>query len=166
MVAIFVSYSRKDAETAYELADHLRAKGHTVWTDVSSITGGAMWHAEIEKAITRADTVIVVLSQASKDSQWVQKEILFALDLSKPLIPVRIENVSLPLALINLQPIDYLDNREKGLAQLIQAFHQLMNTGEVVTHPPSAMGTPERQTHQGMSLVKFRRAALSHPRQD
>src|SRR5688572_6998213 len=107
MTTIFVSYSRKNSDATHRIANNLRDEGYTVWTDVSGIIGGTVWHTEIEKAIINCDAVVIMLSFAAKNSEWVQKEMLFALENKKPIIPILLEKVTISLALINIQPINY-----------------------------------------------------------
>lgn len=160
MTAIFVSYSRKNADVSYEIAEALRTRGYTVWTDVGGITGGAVWQSEIEDAITNCDIMIVMMSPAARESDWVKREILFALDLQKTIIPLIVEDVKLPFALYDLQPIDYRENHEQGLAQLVIALSKLSNQESDVEQILVEKSSSNQQA-KGMSLLAFRRMLLN-----
>ena len=58
---IFISYSKKDSDFAWKLADDLEARGFKTWID-RAIEGGSKWRETIEGALAEADEVIAVLS--------------------------------------------------------------------------------------------------------
>jgi hypothetical protein len=157
MVKIFVSYSRQDKDQVYGLSNTLRARGITVWTDVTGIRGGAVWQYEIEQAILNCDVMVVMWSSAARESHWVKREIIFALDCHRPIIPVLLDEARLSLSLIDIQPIDYTENQEQGLAQLIQALP------DNLVPDASLPATDERlPATEGANLVAFRRQLQAH----
>jgi hypothetical protein len=62
-----------------------------------------------------------LLSQSSIDSEFVEKELIYALDTAKKkVIPLRIKDVQPPLMLANLQYVDfYRKNYEKTFEELL-----------------------------------------------
>lgn len=94
MSDIFISYKREDQTTARKLADALEGEGWTVWWD-PKLREGEHFDDVIEKALDDAKCVIVMWSNRSVESLYVKDEAMYALDHDK-LIPVAIENVSLP----------------------------------------------------------------------
>lgn len=160
MPTIFVSYSRHDSNITQDFAESLRREGYTVWTDVSGIPGGAVWLFEIETAITNCDTFIVMISRNAKESQWVRREYLFALDLKKRIIPICIEDVTLPFALYDLQPINHFMAPNRALSELRAVLdHKL----DPATTPASEVEHPKPLKSEGFTLVDFRRHLLAHP---
>ncbi len=87
---IFISYSKKDREFAHKFADDLIAAGHKVWID-RSLQVGDDWEKTIEAALENAQEVIVVLSQNSIHSKWVQHEGSIAYGLKKTIFPVLLD---------------------------------------------------------------------------
>jgi hypothetical protein len=158
MQTLFISYSRHDSNITLTIADRLRQSGHTVWTDVGGIPGGAVWLYEIEEAITNCETLVVMISQGSKDSQWVRREILYALDLKKRIIPIRIEDTTLPFALYDLQPIDHFSDPLKAIESLLGLLGQAKAPG---THQSTSEATTKPEQLDGLSLVDFRRYLLA-----
>lgn len=77
MKHVFVSYSRKDIEYATQLVSAIRANQIPVWID-SHIQPGETWPKEIHDAISNSFAVVVVMTPNSAESEWVQKEILWA----------------------------------------------------------------------------------------
>lgn len=157
MSTLFVSYSRKDSAMVYTIANKLRGLNYTVWTDITGIAGGTIWHKEIEQALTACDAVLVMVSSASKESDWVRKEILYALDLKKTIIPVRLERITLPFSLIDLQPIDYIVDPDTAFTSLVAV---LPATAQPPLSPKTVLEARIAARLQGTSLVAFRRALL------
>lgn len=93
MDQIFISYSKKDREFAWKLADDLANAGHKIWIDRSLIPGED-WEQTIEKKLAASDEVIVILSSNAIASKWVQHEGSIAYGLKKKIYPVLIEEVS------------------------------------------------------------------------
>jgi len=85
---LFISYSKKDIAFARHLRQRLEAQGFAVSIDEQILDPGERWWREIEKSITAADAVIVVMSPNSAASDWVERELLYAERLRKPIFPV------------------------------------------------------------------------------
>lgn len=70
----FVSYSHKDAPFVDKLDASLSSLGVPVWRDVRNLVAGPL-ESQIFEAIRLQDAVIVVLSENSITSDWVEAEI-------------------------------------------------------------------------------------------
>ena len=84
---VFVSYAREDSEYVDRLIDHLSGDIPGVWSDERLQTGDS-WSKVLRDRIDAAAAVIVVMSPHSSDSDWVTKEVLFALTRKKPVFPL------------------------------------------------------------------------------
>ena len=84
---MFISYGRPDREYVSQLADHLRQSGLSVWFD-AGLPFGAKWQKHIQASIDTCTVVIVVMSGSSQNSRWVNREILYAETLDKPIFPL------------------------------------------------------------------------------
>jgi uncharacterized protein YjbI with pentapeptide repeats len=71
---IFLSYSHADTEFVNHLEAALDARGVRYWRDIHHATSGRL-EKVIDRAISLNRVVVLVLSQASLDSDWVQHEI-------------------------------------------------------------------------------------------
>jgi hypothetical protein len=71
----FISYSTKDQEFAERLHADLQAKGVRCWFAPEDIQGGKKTHEQIDEAILVYDKLLLVLSDASMNSEWVATEI-------------------------------------------------------------------------------------------
>ncbi|MEO8806414.1 MAG: TIR domain-containing protein [Burkholderiaceae bacterium] len=104
---IFVSYARKNRPVAEQLAEALAASGLQVWWD-SDLTAGSEFATVIEAKLQGAAVVIVLWSADSVRSSFVRDECSRALRHNK-LVPVRIEDIELPLGFGQLHTLDLLD---------------------------------------------------------
>ena len=73
MADIFISYSKKDAAEARFIAAQLEAQGYSVWWDTNLETGDE-FRQEITKQLDDAKAVIVLWTENSVKSVWVNAE--------------------------------------------------------------------------------------------
>lgn len=71
----FISYSSKDEEFARRLHGRMRGANLRVWFAPEEIQGGKKLHEQIETAIRVYDKLLIVLSEASLQSEWVMTEL-------------------------------------------------------------------------------------------
>jgi hypothetical protein len=71
----FLSYSHKDDAFASQLVARLRAEGVRVWFAAEDLNPGQKIYEEVAKAIDNFDRLVVVLSENSMQSPWVQSEV-------------------------------------------------------------------------------------------
>jgi TIR domain/Pentapeptide repeats (8 copies) len=71
---IFVSYSHKDKEFVDKINKRLKDRGVAVWRDVHDLVAGPI-KQQILDSIRVQDVVLIVLSKASIESDWVRYEI-------------------------------------------------------------------------------------------
>ncbi len=98
---VFISHSHADKDYAAALADDILQHGFDVWID-DRIEYGDRWLDAIFKAITEASAVVVIMSPASQESEWVQKEYLYAKELEKLLLPLQLDGHVFPY-FVNVQ---------------------------------------------------------------
>ncbi len=106
MTQVFISYSRKDLVFVERLAKDLIDAGLEVWFDLSGLEVGTRWGKEIQNAIQQSQYILVVLSPNSIESEWVEKEFLYANNLKIKIIPLLYSPCSLPMWFVNLHYID------------------------------------------------------------
>jgi hypothetical protein len=73
--SVFISYSTKDQEFAQRLYDDLQDSGVRCWFAPHDVQGGKKLHEQIDSAIQRNDRTLLILSDASMESEWVKTEI-------------------------------------------------------------------------------------------
>jgi hypothetical protein len=121
-VTCFLSYSRKDQEFADRLQAALRQNGIECWRDTSSISGGAVWDTEIEKAIKKCSCVLLLASRSAFASENVSDEISYARNNKKLIVPILIEQVDLPFRIHRAQAIDFQDDFDGSVQKLLSAI--------------------------------------------
>jgi hypothetical protein len=125
---IFVSHSTKDAEFTAFLDQILREGGFTTWVDIESIPEGSTWPREIQKGVEACGAMVVVMSKNGRESEWVERETLLAMDLRKPLFIALFEDMPLPIHLINRQYTDFRKRREQAARRLVAALQKISLT--------------------------------------
>lgn len=93
----FISYSAKDESFAKRLHRGLQDAGVRCWFAPEDMKIGDRTMARIAEAIRDHDKLVLILSEASIDSDWVEHEVARALaeEASRPfsvLLPIRLDN--------------------------------------------------------------------------
>ena len=104
---VFISYARENRATAEQLADALAEQGLRVWWD-RDIAAGSEFSEVIEAQLDAARVVLALWSHDSVRSAFVRDESARALKSAK-LLPVRIEEVDLPLGFGQIHTLDLID---------------------------------------------------------
>ena len=128
MTRIFISYARADgSEIADELADRLRALDHEVFLDTHSLTGGTHWQPELSRRIKWAQLVVVLVTEASNNSDHVYQEVDQAARQGKVILPVQVDDAPLPVHLRGTwQAVKFQDdNYENVLLEIERTIRQL-----------------------------------------
>jgi hypothetical protein len=125
-LGIFISYSADDTETANRIAVSLSALKFPVWYADWSIKAGDSITDKIGEALTRSDTLLILLSNSSTASRWVGRELSVALmdqlaGQDVAVVPVVIEPCQVPAVLKSVRSIDMRPERfQKGFIELIE----------------------------------------------
>jgi len=94
----FISYSSEDQHFAERLHTDLQAKGVRVWFAPHDLPIGARIRSAIDESIRMHDKLLLVLSETSVTSQWVEQEVETALAREREqegrtvLFPIRIDD--------------------------------------------------------------------------
>lgn len=117
---IFISYSRQDTEYVSKLAEGLRKQGFDIWFD-KNIKSGSDWDDTIEEQLKLADAIVLVLSKTSVASDNVKDEMSYAMELQTTIIPIKIEECSVPMRLARKQHIDFTRlGQDAGFEKLVR----------------------------------------------
>ncbi|MBE9182423.1 toll/interleukin-1 receptor domain-containing protein [Oculatella sp. LEGE 06141] len=93
----FISYSSKDQEFTERLHADLQDKGVRCWFAPEDLPIGAKIRVGIDEAIQVHDKLLLVLSEISVNSQWVEQEVETALEKERQqnrivLFPIRLDD--------------------------------------------------------------------------
>lgn len=101
MTTIFVSHTKEDIDCAEHIRQGLEAKGYTTWREPTSLTlESILYPRTVENVILGSATVVLVWSSHASQSEWVERHILFAQQLKKPIVPAVLDSTGLPTTLI------------------------------------------------------------------
>jgi WD40 repeat protein len=109
---VFISYSRKDMAFADRLEAGLKARGFEPLIDRTEIYAFEDWWQRIQALISKADTIVFVLSPDAVASDICTKEVAFAASLNKRFAPVvcrGVQDGTVPEALRRLNYIFFDD---------------------------------------------------------
>ena len=116
---IFISYSTKDVEYAEQLVNALLREGFNPWVDKKGLVAGTRWQSRLQKQIKGCNAYILILSQNSRSSVWVEDELITAKNWNKPIFPLLLEDTEL---FLGIQTVQYEDVRGGKLPS--EVFYQ------------------------------------------
>jgi adenylate cyclase len=148
---IFLSYAREDAESAKQLAEAVGRAGHEVWWD-RHIQGGSRFATEIDRALKDAEAVVVLWSEASIDSAWVQDEAAEGRDTGR-LVPVALAGCRPPLGFRQFHTVELQSWNGSGepppLNDLLDAIGKTAGNGAAAK---SSAKAAEQIAQRGISI--------------
>ena len=92
---VFISYSSKDIDYADTIKREFEKNGIKTWMAPGDIPAGTTYAGVIARALKEADGLVLLLTNHSQESIWVDKEVERALNYKKIIIPLALENVKL-----------------------------------------------------------------------
>lgn len=170
MYSVFISYRRDGGEAVAQLVnDRLRTLGFQVFYDIESLHSGAFDKA-IYSHIDACDCFVLILSplaleRCTNEDDWVRKEILYAYEQGKRIIPLFTRGFlfpALPIELawlpyqngVQLDSMMYLDSAieklitffdTENIPETIQTTQQTQNIDEAIKrHFSEAEGTQHK----------------------
>lgn len=151
---VFISYSTEDRQVADKVCAALEAGGIKCWIAPRDVPYGADYEESIVDAITSCRLLVLVLSSHSNASPHVKREIQNACagEASKPVIPLRIEDIEYNKALrYYLGSAQWLDAStpplEQHLGRLVEHVgSSLARAGEVARPERQATAADARTT--------------------
>lgn len=133
---LFISYSHHDREFVDRLAAQLAASGVHIWFDRVELQVGDNLVDRVQKAISEARLLAVVLSKSSVESAWCKRELGGALmrELEEKrvvVLPLLIEDCEVPVFLKEKLYADFRGDFAKGFDALRRALAsaEYLNSG-------------------------------------
>jgi hypothetical protein len=125
MTQIFVSHTKEDVACADHIRQRLEVKGYSAWREPTSLSiESILYPRTIENVILGSAAVILVWSSSAAQSEWIERNILFAQRLKKLILPVVIDGTDLPNTLVSVSPITSQASCTDVIAQLPPDFPQ------------------------------------------
>jgi TIR domain len=120
MTRIFVSHTKEDVDCAEHIRQGLEAKGYTTWREPTSLTmESVLYPRTFENVILGSATFVLIWSRNAASSEWVERNILFAQQVKKPIIPVVTDGTDLLNTLIVSTTISGQSSCTEVTAQLL-----------------------------------------------
>lgn len=124
---VFVSYAKEDRDLALKYYDLLIQDGTSPWMDVKHLLPGQNWEAEIDRALSDANVVVLLLSKQSVNKRgFVQREANDAIErlrYRQPtdiyVIPLLLEPCEVPNHIAGR--LQYVDLSTAGAWEQVQA---------------------------------------------
>ena len=134
MPDIFVSYASPDREVAFRIVGFLEEQGIACWVAPRDVPPGVEYGQAIIEGIEQSRALVLILSDQSNDSQFVRKEVERAVSKTKPVLPVRIREVtpsgSLEFFISSAQWVDaWKSPMEQHLLPLVEAIKAMGRPG-------------------------------------
>ncbi|MFJ5386733.1 toll/interleukin-1 receptor domain-containing protein [Pectobacterium sp. CHL-2024] len=127
---IFISHSSKDKPFAKLLCMDLEANGYIPWLDEWNISVGESIPEKISSGLQEADFIIVILSEDSVSSKWVEREwqIKYWNEIEKGhinVLPILLKDCQIPELLRTKKYADFRTDFNRGLNDLLSALENL-----------------------------------------
>jgi TIR domain len=144
-IDVFISHSQQDKVAAEAACSALEAAGIRCWIAPRDVPPGAQWPAAIIDAIDHCRAMVLIFSSGANQSRQVYREVQRAFDKEVPVVPFRIENVTLEHSLAYyVETVHWLDAvtppLENHLKQLAVSIAALLNKGPL----PENFAVPNR----------------------
>lgn len=114
---VFISYAKEDYRFAEKLYSFLEERGFKPWLDKKRLLPGQDWSFTIKQSLKEANYIVLLLSNISVQKRgYVQREFKLALEYYEEkldddiyLIPLKIDDCSIPERLSKFQWVEYSD---------------------------------------------------------
>lgn len=116
---VFISYSRDDKALVLPFVKQInKAVMRDCWIDLKGIESGVEFEEVIMKAIDECQIVLFMLSDNSLKSKWTKREVYYAEDEGKRIVPVLIDGEKLRgWFKFHFGNVDYIDIRSEEQKQ-------------------------------------------------
>ena len=162
---VFISYAKEDRVSAEKLFDFLELHGYDPWLDKRKLLVGQQWDIEINRALKKADFVILLLSKISIAKRgYLQREFKIALDYSEEkldsdifIIPIKIDDCEIPENLKKFQWIELINSDSFG--RILEALNlqrkKYVNVKNINNSSPFALKTKHSLNNTETNILEL-----------
>ena len=123
---IFLCHASADKWFVRRVRSDLASAGHATWIDEWEIKVGDSIVDKVSGATEKADALILFVSKASNQSEWVKREWQSALSRRMAtgairVLPVLIEDCSIPAIMHDVKYADFRESYNHGLEELLRS---------------------------------------------
>lgn len=166
---VFISHSHKqDADSAHRLARDLEKGGHRPWIAPDSIPPGDNWAAGINRGLTQSDALVVVMTPAAIESQWVNLEVYIGIQRKvsegKLFIPLDFAECAVPVLWSAFQFVSFRKSYQDGLKELLTRLAGKPSRAAVRSAgKKERLSFPKQATRNSKLAMKLLNAAANTP---
>ena len=135
--SIFISYSSRDSEDVKKVIEVLERENMSYWKAPDKIPVGSNYAKEIPQVISGCEVFLLLISKYSQQSIWVEKEIDFAVNNRKTIVPLNIDGCEMTemfkFYLNNVQMIFVGNDEKAAMDTLIKRIRYLLGESREVT---------------------------------
>ena len=127
---VFISYSRKDKDIADYVSEMLKENGIRYWIDKEGIYSSSNYKELIVDAIEVSKAVVFISSGNSNSSINVIREIGYAVNMKKPILPLMLDDAQYAKSIrLDISDIDQIDfkNPVASSKKLITSLMYVLN---------------------------------------
>jgi tetratricopeptide (TPR) repeat protein len=128
---VFASYSHTDKLQVYPIIDYLNKIGLNIWYD-EGIPISENWKKSIVENLDKCNAFLVFVTPHIIDSEYVRKEINYAMKMHKPFFTIYLKETELPHEL--MFDMDEIQAMKKYLMPETEFYDKLRNTLFPVLH--------------------------------
>lgn len=119
---VFISHSSREHDEAMNIVGQLESHGIRCWIAPRDLTVGSSYIKEIPRAISSCPHFLLVQSENSQNSQWVDKELILALNHQKHVLPLMVQahdiNDKYAFLLADIQFRPYYQDRDTVIREV------------------------------------------------
>ena len=122
---VFLSHSTQDKWICERIKEKIEGAGGTVWMDAFDISSGRNIKEEIRIGLRSSTECLILLSPASRASDWVRHEagLAHGLDIPTTLILLHVSQSDIPDPLVDLKYLE-INNFDSFAEQLTRSYPQ------------------------------------------
>lgn len=165
----FISYSTKNQNEADALRSYLRKQGVQTWMAPGDIPAGSEYAQVINQAVRGCACFVLVLSNASQNSQWVSREVERAINYEKIIIPIQIENVVLNDAFSyyigssQVVAVQKVDESSEGVQKVVKSVLTYTQDDSQVSYDAPEISTMPAETGSAGQPAPIQDAVVAEP---
>ena len=129
---VFISYSTKNKEHAESMLHLLKDENINTWMAPYDIPAGSKYAHVINDAIEGCSCVLLLLSEQSQASEWVEREIERAISYKKTVISMHLDACILNsgfkyyISTGQIVPVKVIDKDDENIRKIIDAIRSFM----------------------------------------
>ena len=154
-MTVFLSYAHQDVDLVAALRQDLEDMGQPVWID-TTLHGGQIWWDEILRQVRECHVFILAVSRHSLVSEACLSELEYAAAVSRPFLPVRIDDTDLtnaPGRLRSTQHIDFEVGDAASAKALARSLNGIPDTTPLPDPLPAPPPTPQSYRDRYAALL-------------